>query len=240
MKWWLTLLLAVVLGASCCCVGSILALVLTPSAIREAAWSDAGRDILPSLQGNKVLQTRLGTALKLENATELTVLLEDPDVLAWQISGNTTRKTRKDHQLIARVATDVENDRDTIDWAILRTGNGELIALVGNPPLDSIGRSLGDPLAEQFVETFHDALETSLGQNVRAAIDWQGTNELDGETDYALVVSAADNSHASAQVTISWDNDNDVPLFSNAILILEHGLAHTLTPNSELDSESRE
>lgn len=240
MKWWIALLLAVLLGASCCCVGSILALALTPSAIREAAWGNAGRDILPSLQDNQVLQARLGTALELENATELTVLFEDPDVLAWHITGNTTRKTREDHQLIARVATDIENNRDTIDWAILRSGNGQLIALVGNPPLDSIGAGFGDPLAAQFVETFRDALETSLGQNVRAAIDWHGTNELNGETDYALVVSTADNSRASAQVTIAWDNDNDVPQFSNAILMLEHGLVHTLTPNSELGSEPRE
>ena len=200
------------LGLGCCCIGGIVSVLLIPGTVQNAAWRPAERDVRASLEQNAIVQQRIGATIELERALEYSVLFDDPDVLAWFISGE-----ESDSILIVRVATDATADKDEIDWAVLRGDGQELLLLEGYPPNDHVHFALGDDLADDVVEAFRPRLEELLGTDPVAWIDWTGTNELDSET--ATIIEIAGSRYSgSIHLEMAWEEVGETLVMSDATL----------------------
>ena len=212
MKWWVGLIFATGLGLGCCCIGGIISLFLIPGAVQDAAWGRAERDVRAALEQNTLVQQRIGVPIELEVATEYTVLFDDPDVIAWFISGEVS-----DAILIVRVATNSTKDKDEIDWAVLREDRQEVLQLEGYPPDDHVHFALGDDLADDVVEKFRRRLEELLGPDPVAWINWTETNELDNET--GMVIEIVGPGHMGAiHLEIAWDEVEETLVMMDATL----------------------
>ena len=212
MKWWHGLIIAAVLGLVLCCIlGAAVSFFLIPSTIQSASWGRAAQDIRKTLEAHELIQQQIGMPVQLAVTPEYSVLIDDPDVIAWTISGDEGNSI-----LIARIATDATADKDMIDWALLRSDRQELLDLAGHPPRKWIQDSLGDDLADQVVEAYRPRLEELLGSDPIAWIDWLATNEADEA--WTVVAVSGQEQAGSIELKIIWDEEEEAFAMNDATL----------------------